>query len=62
MHVVAVGVGETGQHMAYHEAFEPALDGLDLFHTAHFEADARERFGYLLRVEVEVHIFFKPFI
>ena len=62
VHVVGIGVRLAGKHFGHHEALQPALNGLHFFHAAHFEADRSKRFRHLLCAEVEINVFFQPFI
>ena len=60
--MVAVGMGLAGQHMAYIETLQAALDALHLFQGVNFQTRRRQRVANLLRRQVEVDVVFQPFI
>ena len=62
MKMVAVGVRLAREHLPDVEPLQPALDGLHFFQAPDFQSDGSQRFCRLLRREVEVDVFLKPFI
>ena len=62
VHVVAVGVRLTCEHVCCPQAFQSALDRLHFFHTIHFQAHACECIGHLIGIEGGVNILAQPFV
>ena len=62
VHVVAVRVRLTGQHLTHNKTLQTTLDALHLFHCFDFQTHAGERLAHLLGCHVEVNVFLQPFI
>ena len=62
MQVVAVGVDVACEHFTDNDSGKAATDAFHTLHRACLEAYRREQFGKFFRSQVEVHVFFKPFI
>ena len=62
VHVVAVGMGLAGQHLADDDAFQTALDALYFLHAIDLQSYAGQGGSHFLSSQVEIDILAKPFI
>ncbi len=62
MEVIAVRMHLACQNLTYVETFQSTLDRLYFFQSIDFETAGGQRIGCLLWREVEIDVFFKPFI
>ena len=60
--VIAVRMRLACQYFTYIETFQSTLDRLYFFQSVHFESARGQRIGCLLWCQVEIDVFFKPFI
>ena len=62
MQVVAVGMHVAREHLAHDDTGQTSADAFDPFDRPCLKADRRKELGQCVGREVEVHVFFKPFI
>ena len=62
MEVIAVRMRLACQHFTYVKTFQSTLDRLNFLQSVHFESARGQRIGSLLWCQVEIDVFFKPFI
>ena len=62
MQMVTIGMHLAGEHLSHHETLETATNGFNFFGCTHFESQRGQRLSHLLRCEIEVDVFFEPFI
>ena len=62
MQMVAIGMRFASEHLAHVEAFQSSLDGLHFLQCVNLQSARGQRVRGLLRREVKVYVFLKPFI
>ena len=60
--VIAVRMRLACQHFTYVKTFQSTLDRLYFLQSVHFESARGQRIGSLLWCQVEIDVFFKPFV
>ncbi len=60
--VIAVRMRLACQHFTYVKTFQSTLDRLYFLQSVHFESARGQRIGCLLWCQVEIDVFFKPFV
>ena len=62
MQMVTIRMGLTRQHLTHIESLQTTLDTLYFFQCVDLETRLRQGITYLLRREVEIHVFLQPFV
>ena len=62
VHMIAVGMNFTGEHMGCPETFQSSFNRLNFLHTIYFQTDAGESVGHFMSVECGIHILAKPLV
>ena len=62
MQMVTIGMYIACKHLAHIQSLEATLDGLHLFQCVNLQTRRGQCVAHLLRSQVEVNVFFQPFV